>query len=361
VAAIILRDSSLVKGARMGRPTLEDVASRAGVSRALVSLVMRGSTRVSVESRRKVLAAADQLGYRPNAMARNLASRRTRTIGLLLNDLHNPWFAEVAEGVEELAAESGYRVLIGSGRGRPKGEEQAVESFLELRTDGIILAGPRLPASRVAAAAAEVPIVVVGRTMRASRVDTVVNDDRLGGKLVVRHLVELGHSAIVHIDGGSGAGARPRRQGYEEGMRESGLSHGIRVVHGDFTDVAGVHAAHRLLQSDEVPTAIFAANDLAAAGVLDRLEDAGLRIPEDVSLVGYDNTFLAALHHISLTTVDQPREAMGRLAMSALLERMEAGRTEPARHVLPPSLVIRRTSGPCPDGARGLPQAARRG
>lgn len=336
------------RNVRKGRPTLEDVAARAGVSRALVSLVLRGSTRVSAESRLKVHAAAAEIGYRPNAMARNLASRRTRTVGLLLNDLHNPWFAEVAEGIEREAAESGYRVLIGSGNGRPRGEEQAVESFLELRTDGIILAGPRLPASRVVAAAAEVPIVVIGRAMRSPAVDTVVNDDRLGARLVVRHLVELGHRAIVHIDGGSGAGARPRRQGYEEGMREAGLEHEIRVLHADFTDVAGLQAAHRLLESGAVPTAIFAGNDLAAAGVMDRLEDAGLRIPEDVSLVGYDNTFLAALHHMSLTTVHQPREEMGRLATAALLERVEGGRTVPLRHVVAPSLVVRRTSGPCP-------------
>jgi DNA-binding LacI/PurR family transcriptional regulator len=331
----------------MGRPTLEHVAARAGVSRALVSLVLRGSTRVSAESRRKVHAAAAALGYRPNVMAASLASRRTRTVGLLLNDLHNPWFADVSEGVQHVAEKNGYRVLIGSGNGRAKGEEDALESFLELRADGIILAGPRLRASAVATAAAEVPIVSVGRPMRARRVDTIVDDDRLGAKLVVRHLVELGHRAIAHIDGGSGAGARPRRRGYEEAMRELGLADEIRVFHGDFTDVAGAQAAHRLLESGEMPTAVFASNDFAAAGVLDRLEDEGLRIPEDISLVGYDNTFLAALHHMSLTTVDQPREEMGRLAMAALLDRLEGGRTSPVRHVVAPSLVVRRTSGPC--------------
>jgi DNA-binding LacI/PurR family transcriptional regulator len=330
----------------MGKPTLEDVAARAGVSRALVSLAMRGSTRVSAESRRKVLAAAAELGYRPNAIARNLASRRTRTVGVLLNDLRNPWFADVAGGIEQAAAERGYRILIASGNTRPRGEEQAVESFLELRTDGIVLAGPRLPAARVDDAAAEVPVVVVGRTLRSRGVDTVVNDDALGAKLVVRYLVELGHRAIVHVDGGNGAGARPRREGYEQAMREAGLEDEIRVLHADFTDVAGVEAADRLLQWRPLPTAIFAANDLSAAGVLDRLEDAALRIPEDMSLVGYDNTFLAALHHMSLTTVHQPRTEMGRLALAALLERIEGRRTQPVRHVVAPSLVVRRTSGP---------------
>jgi DNA-binding LacI/PurR family transcriptional regulator len=340
----------IVKTGRTDKPTIEDVASLAGVSRALVSLAMRGSTRVSAESRRKVLAASAELGYRPNLMARNLASRRTRIVGLLLNDLRNPFYAEVAEGIEQLASERGYRIVIGAGSTPRRTEAHALESFLELRADGIILAGPRLPASSIIAAASESPIVVVGRRLRTREVDTIVNDDRLGAKLVVRHLVELGHRRIAHIDGGNGAGAAARRAGYTEAMRDAGLTHHIRVLRGDFTDIAGLRAADRFIQTGDIPTAIFAGNDFAAAGVLDRLEDAGLRVPEDVSLVGYDNTFLAALHHMSLTTVDQPREAMGRLAMSTLLERIETGRVHPVHHLVPPSLVVRRTSGPCPAG-----------
>jgi DNA-binding LacI/PurR family transcriptional regulator len=238
--------------------------------------------------------------------------------------------------------------VIGTGSRRRDGEEHVIESFLQLRADGVILAAPRLPAARIVEAAATVPVVVVGRALRSRRVDVVANDDRLGAQMVVRHLVELGHRAIAHIDGGNGAGSSPRREGYVRAMREAGLTDEIRVVRGDFTDIAGVAAADRLLRSGRLPTAVFAANDFAAAGVLDRLEDAGLRIPEDVSLVGYDNTFLAALHHISLTTVDQPREEIGTLAMVALLERMEGARSEPVRHLVAPSLVVRKTTGPAP-------------
>jgi DNA-binding LacI/PurR family transcriptional regulator len=173
-----------------------------------------------------------------------------------------------------------------------------------------------------------------------------VNDELAGARLVIGHLVALGHRRIVHIDGGRGAGATARRKAYALAMREAGLDKEIRVLGGDYTDSAGVLAAERLLASRPLPTAIFAANDILATGVIDRLEDAGLRIPEDVAIVGYDNTFLAALHHVSLTTINQPRPEMGRRAVRALVERMEGSRTEPLRLRTVPSLVVRETSGP---------------
>ncbi|MFN2628197.1 MAG: LacI family DNA-binding transcriptional regulator [Gaiellaceae bacterium] len=324
---------------------MEDVARAAGVSRALVSLVMRDSPKVSPRSREKVLAAAARLKYRPNAIARQLASRRTRTIGVLLNELHNPFYAGIMDGVDTLAAELDYRIVIGTAGRRPRGEEATVDAFLEMRTDGLILVGPRLPARGIEAAAAVVPVVVVGRPVRSPRVDTIVNDERAGALLVVRHLAELGHRHILHIDGGRGAGASARRSGYEYAMRRFGFERDIRVLAGDYTDAAGARAASRLLADGDLPTAIFAANDLVAAGAIDRLEDGGLTIPEDVSLVGYDNTFLAGLHHVSLTTVNQPCAEMGRLAMQGLVDRIDGGRTTAVNHRLLPELVVRRTTG----------------
>jgi DNA-binding LacI/PurR family transcriptional regulator len=180
--------------------------------------------------------------------------------------------------------------------------------------------------------------------VRAGHVDSITNDDLAGGKLAVRHLAELGHARIAHVDGGRGAGAAARRTGYLREMRHRGLE--PQVVSGDFTEVAGVRAAERLLLSGELPTAIFAANDLVAAGALDRLEDAGLHIPRDISIVGYDNTFLAALHHMSLTTIDQPRPDIGRLALSTLVERIDGGRRTAVHLKVEPSLVVRATTGP---------------
>ncbi len=330
----------------MVHPTMEDVASRAGVSRALVSLVMRNSPKVSERSRVAVLEAAEELGYRRNLMAHHLASRRTMTIGLVLNDLHNPFFAEMTDGIHEAALEAGYRIVINTGLRSLAGEKAAIDTFLEFRTDGIILVGSELSADELEALASETNLVVAARVSTADSYDTVSIDDRLGARMVVDHLVDLGHRRIAHIDGGPGAGARKRREGYKAAMEQRGLSKHVRIVTGEYSEQAGAVGVAKLLSEGEMPTAIFAANDLMATGVLDRLQFEGLKVPDDVSLVGFDNTAVAALHQMSLTTVDQPCELLGQLAARYLIERLDEEREESLHHLLKPSLVCRSTSGP---------------
>jgi len=324
-----------------GKPTITDVARRAGVSKSLVSLVMREAEHVSPARRQAVKKAAAELGYRPNAMARSLVQRRTHIVGVMLSDLHNPFFADVVAGIQDEAARFGYQVLVNTGNRDGVREVGAMETLLQLRADGMILAGPVVDDDVILRASREVPIVLVGREAHGETVDSVTNDDRAGGEVAVEHCVSLGHSLIAHIDGGHGAGAPDRRRGYEQAMMRLGLGAFISVVSGTFTEEGGHRGCIELLARRPRPTAIFVSNDLAAIGALNAIEESGLKVPEDVSLVGYDNTSLAALRHISLTTIHQPRVDMGQLALRTLIERIDQGRSLPARVVLSPSLVTR--------------------
>ena len=339
---------------RHGKPTITDVARRAGVSKSLVSLVMRGGRHVSARRRASVLEAVAELGYRPNAMARGLKERRTRLIGILVSDLHNPFFADVVEGIQDQAARAGYRVLVTTSDRSPAQEEAAIETLLQLRVDGLILSGLHVESRLIVQASRELPVVLVGREAKATSLDSVTNDDQAGALAVVKHCASLGHRRIAHIDGGQGAGAEARRRGYEDGMRQLRLRKNLFVVPGAFTEDAGHSGALLLLDGRPRPTAIFASNDLAAIGALNAVEERALRVPDDVSLAGYDNTSLAALRHISLTTVHQPRLEMGQMAVATLLERLLEGRTRPRRAVLSPSLVVRGTTAPPPPERRAV-------
>ncbi|WP_330229282.1 LacI family transcriptional regulator [Nocardia sp. NBC_00508] len=329
----------------MARPTMEDVAARAGVSRALVSLVMRNSPKVSEHRRRAVLDAAKDLGYQPHIMARSLASRTSNIVGVMVSDLRNAFFADVVEGMDTAAQESGLELILNTGRRSAARERTALESLLSFRPGGIILLSPILPAAAIREAAHQAPLVLVSRTSTVAEIDTVNDDGEIGASLAVDHLVSLGHRRIVHLDGGGAFTSAPRRKGYRAAMQRHGLE--PMVVPSEHTDSAGMAAVRKLLNlfsRDNFPTALVCGNDFNAVGAMSALEEAGLRVPEDVSVVGYDNTSLAALRHVALTTIDQPRIQMGRLAIEALTERLRDGRTAPVRRRLQPSLVVRSTT-----------------
>jgi DNA-binding LacI/PurR family transcriptional regulator len=306
---------------------------------------MRESPKVSKHRRRAVLEAAKDLGYQPHIMARSLASRTSNIVGVMVSDLRNPFFADVVEGMDAAAQDAALELILNTGHRSAARERTALESLLSFRPGGIILLSPVLPAAAIRDAAQQGPVVLISRSSTIPDVDTVNDDGEIGAALAVDHLVSLGHRRIVHLDGGGAFTSAARRRGYRDTM--AGHSLEPMIVPSEHTDSAGLAAVQRLLNlfsHNNFPTALVCSNDFNAVGAMSALEEAGLRVPHDVSIVGYDNTSLAALRHVSLTTIDQPRTQMGRLAIEALTERLRDGRTEPVRRRLQPSLVIRATT-----------------
>jgi DNA-binding LacI/PurR family transcriptional regulator len=323
------------------RPTLHDVAARAGVSKSLVSLALQGSPKVSEASRVAILAAARELGYRPNRTASSLVQQRTQTIGVHILDLHNPVFAEILDGVQEGVRSHDYSTLLVTGNADPTTERTEIARLLESRVEGLILIAHRLPDDVLAGIAREVPTVVVTwRTDGIGGLDSVAGDDVAGVQLAVDHLVALGHTRIAHVSGGDNRIARARRAGYVRAMADQGLD--SLVVDGAFTEEGGYAGAESAVEGGA--TALVVGNDLAAIGALAALRDRGLRVPDDISVVGYDGMRL--LESLDLTTVAQPLADMGRLAADLLMERIaDPGRASVHRQV-ETRLVPRGSSGP---------------
>jgi DNA-binding LacI/PurR family transcriptional regulator len=325
------------------RPTMQDIADRVGVSKALVSLVFRKAPGPSAETRQRVLAAAEELGYRVNRTAALMTARRSHLIGVTA-DMRNSFHGELVENIVAAADRAGYEVVLGAVT-PTHSESQVIDTLLDFRCEGLLLNGPELSASALAALGEQLPCVAIGRRVSVGSLDVVRTADGRGIGTVVDHLVGLGHRRIVHVTGGPGVIAADRRNGYLRAMRRHGFGETAAVIEGDFTEAAGMAAAKDLLATG-LPTAVVCANDRIAVGVLDTLRRAGVDIPGDVSLTGYDDSTLAQLGHIDLTSVSQqPREQADR-AIEAVVARLDGGRTDPVSSVLAPRLVIRATTGP---------------
>ncbi|MFF4271835.1 LacI family DNA-binding transcriptional regulator [Streptomyces sp. NPDC001536] len=326
----------------MRPPTIRDVADRAGVSKSLVSLVLRGSEQVREEKREAVLKAVRELGYRPNAAARSLSEQRTRTVGVLLNDLRNPWFVDLLDGLNSLLHDNGLHMLMADTRLNRRTGQDVTGPFLDLRADGLVVVGTLPDPAALGAIAERIPVVLAGaREPVLPGVDMVANDDELGARLVTEHLIGLGHRRIAHI-AGYGAVGELRRRSFEAAMRAHGLE-GV-VEASDMTEEGGYRTTVRLLSRPDRPTAVFAVNDIASVGVLSAAEELGLRVPRDLSVVGYDNTRIASLRHVWLTTVDSANHEVGRRAARCLLDRFEGGGGAGRVHLAAPTLEIRGTT-----------------
>src|SRR4051812_26517005 len=324
------------------RPRLADVAARAGVSTASVSLVLRGAPGPSAETRERVLEAAADLAYRADRTASLLARRRRHLLGVLL-DVRNPFHAELVEELHAEADKAGYEVVL-STLTRDRDEYRAVETLLDFRCEALILLGPDASDEMLDRLAGQVPCVVVGRMVGDADVDVVRPADDVGVDAALDHLIGLGHSRIAFVDGGRGAVAAARRRGYRRAMRRAGLP--AQVIPGDHTEEGGIRAGRLLAAADDRPTAVVASNDRLAVGLMDALVRSGIEVPEAVSVVGYDDSTLARLAHIDLTTVNQDAPAQARHAVLAAVSRLDGGRTTRQEMVLVPHLVVRGSTAP---------------
>ena len=339
-------DDAVAHGATVAaqRPRLEDVAAHVGLSPATVSLVLSNAPGPSAQTRRRVLQAAGKLGYRPNRTASLLARRRSRLLGVLL-EVRNSFHAELVEDLQAASERAGYELVLSTVT-RTRDERRAVETLLDFRCEALILLGPDASPARLAALGRQQPVIAVGRRVAADGVNVVRTADDQGVAQAVGYLARLGHRAIAYVDGGKGVIAADRRRGYRTAMRWHGLTDCIRIIPGDHTEESGLRAAAVLLRQPELPTAVLAFNDRSAVGLLDALNRAGVDVPGSVSIVGYDDSPLARLAHVQLTTVSQDAQQQAEHAIATAIERLDDGRSAAREVVLSPQLVVRRTAGP---------------
>ncbi|MGW4803485.1 LacI family DNA-binding transcriptional regulator [Kitasatospora sp. NPDC004272] len=330
---------------RPKRVTITDVAARAGVSTAAVSKVLRNAYGVSPAMQERVRAAMAELDYRPHAAARGMRGR-TYTIGVLLDSLRNTFFADILDGVQQQLRGSDYTVLIGAAGFGAAEQARTVQSMVDRQMDGLILIAPGTSRAEVLATAETLPTVVIGHHDTAAVHDSVVDADDQGAALVVDHLAALGHRRIALLAAPGLKGSQWKltpeavlAKGYSAAMKRHGLA--PQALAAAYSEEGGYEAGKRLLGAADRPTAIMAGADVAALGVYRAAAELGLDIPGDLSLVGYNNTAVAALAPVQLTSVDQAGTTMGATAARMLLERVEGRRTRAMQTAMTPRLVVR--------------------
>ncbi|MED5803295.1 LacI family DNA-binding transcriptional regulator [Gordonia sp. Z-3] len=335
------------------RPTMQDVADRVGVSKATVSLVFRKAPGVGDKTREDVLAAADALGYRMNRAAALMTARRSHLLGVVVQ-IRNSFHAEIVESIVSAADLVGYETVLGAVT-PTHDERRVIETLIDFRCEGMLLIGPELEAKDIVGLGEQLPTVVVGRRMSSASIDVVRANDGRGIGAVVDHLVGLGHRRIAHVAAGPGVIASDRRTGFLRAMQRHQLDPRDAVIDaGGYTEDAGMAAARDMVGA-AMPTAIVCANDRLAVGVLDVVRRAGYDVPGEVSITGYDDSALARLANVDLTTVSQQPGAQAEQAVAAVVERLDGRRARRSSSVLVPKLVVRSTSGPARLSELGVP------
>jgi DNA-binding LacI/PurR family transcriptional regulator len=319
------------------RVTLNDVAKHAHVSRALVSIVMRDAPGASPATRERVLAAARELGYRPDVRARALAGQKSRLLGVMFGVGIGIFQFDLLEGLYAAAEQYGHSLIL-TAVTRGRDEHRAAQSLHDFGFDALIMVGPPTPKPLLTG---KVPIAVLGWHVDDPAVDVVRTSDEHGMAQAVNHLVGLGHRRIAHIDGGPTVIAAARAEGYAKAMREHGLGSHIRVIPGGQSQLDGQRAVRALLSEGDLPTALLAYNDDTAVAAMGLLAQQDIDVPGQLSVVGWDDGEAAALSPVGLTTVAQDPMAMARLAVERIVARIEGRRIDGHEIVLEPELRVR--------------------
>lgn len=330
------------------RVTIRDVAREAGVSIKTVSRVLNDEPRVAPQTTSRVAGAAARLGYEPNELARGLKGRRTRTVGLIIADVSNPFFADCCKAIEQTLAARGYALILCSSAEDPDSERAYVELLSRRRVDGLLVTpAPHGEGHLRREVSAGLPVVAFDRPAEGVKTDTVVVSNRDGAQKATRHLISHGHERIAFIgDDEHIYTARKRLEGYSQAMREAGLEPAHRLGSGAIPSAK--EAATRFMEDARGATAFLGGNSLITAGILHALEDASARIPEEAAVVGFDDFQLLSALRPGLTVVRQPTELLGRTAAGMLLDRLDGSETVgPRRKVLNTELLIRGSCG-CP-------------
>lgn len=341
-------ESNNIPATRSGRVTIRNVAEHAGVSVAAVSKVMRNAYGVSAALRAKVEASIATLNYRPSAAARGMRGQ-TFTIGVIMADINNPFYPQILEGINDGLEGTEYIPLIGLGRSVATIEQTIVNSMIDRQMDGIIIIGQRLGTPGLNEIAKSLPIVVIAHhEPTATAFDTVNNDDHLGGKLVVEHLLAQGYKrpamiTLSRANIGRVDVSDRREAGFAEAMRAAGLGHHMQIeaAEAELDDVTATVRA--LLDQPEPPDAIFGWADYYALEVLSAVRSLGRRVPEDIGVIGYDNSEPCAFTQNDLTSIDQSGRRLGLQAARQLIERIN-GRREPEHFVVTPRVIVRSSS-----------------
>lgn len=325
--------------------TIHDIARLAGVSPSTVSRVLNATTPVAEEKRAAVLAAIAGLNFRPNVVAQGLARRRSMTVGVLTQDIASPFYGEILKGIEQGLHGSLYQPVFASGNWRAAEEQEALQVLIERQIDALIILGGQLPDSQLRTTAGTLPLVVVGRTIPGLEQSSLNIDHLQGAYAATRYLLELGHQRIAHITGLlSHSDAVERRGGYLRALDHAGIPTDARlIVEGDYSEQSGLLAVETLFSRGVRFTALFAANDQTAYGARLALFRRGVRVPDDVSLVGFDDQPGSAYTTPPLTTVRQPTSEMGAAAAHAVLQLL-AGATS-SLPLFETRLVARESAG----------------